>query len=188
MSKAYVYNPREYFWKVTLTGLVAAAVLVVSAYMIVTRSDLRILFAFVALVAGYTVLNTFVVRTYPSQIILEEDGISFHAYGRTTKYRFDEINSFLVKDWRGSGRMYIRINDSNMLRGRYWLYLRRCNDGDELFLYLLKLEYKTHPTSWKAKAWDSTRPNEDKTPILPWRLPKEEKEEIDTGETIHIEN
>ena len=174
MSKAYVYNPREYFWKVTLTGIVAAVAFALAIFLFLTQISALspLLLAFIALVTGYTALNTFVVRTYPSQIILEEDGISFFAYGKATKYRFSEIERFMAKDWRGSGRMYIRINDSTLFRGRYWLYLRRCNDGEELFLYLLKLEHKTHPDSWKAKAWNSTRPNEDKTPILPWNLPK----------------
>lgn len=175
MSKAYVYSPREYFWKVTLTGIVAICVFVASVALIVIGTDLNpLLFAFIALVAGYTVFNTFVARTYPNQVLLEEDGISFSAYGKTTKYRFDEIERFMVKDWRGSGRMFIRVNKPGLLHGRYFLYCNRCNDGEELFLYILKLEYKTHPTSWKSKAWDSTRPKEDKNPVLPWNLPPKE--------------
>jgi len=174
MSKTYEYNSRDYFWKITLTGIVSALVFVASIVMIVTGSDWAPAFAIAALVAGYTVLNTFVARTYPRQVILEEDGISFVSYGKTVKYRFDEIESFLVKDWRGSGRMYIRVNKSSLLHGRYFLYCNRCNDGEELFMYIMKLEYKTHPTSWKAKAWDSTRPKEDKNPTLPWNLPPKE--------------
>ena len=180
MSKTYVYQPREYFWKVTLTGIVAAVVFAASPFLIFSSPHLRNFILFVMLVTGYTLLNTFFARCYPSQIILEDDGISFVSYGRTIKYRFDEIKRFMVKDWRGSGRMYIRINDSTLLRGRYWLYLRRCNDGEELFIYLLKLEYKTHPDSWKAKAWDSTRPNENKEPILPWNLPQKDAQLGDT--------
>jgi len=175
MSKAYIYNPREYFWKVTLTGIVAVIVFVMSLIALFTGTDMAALFAIFLLVTGYTIINTFIAKTYPSQVILEEDGISFVAYGKTTKYRFDEINRFMVKDWRGSGRMYIRVNKSSLLHGRYFLYLRRCNDGDELFLYILKLEYKTHPDSWKSKAWDSTRPKEPKEPVLPWNLPPKEE-------------
>jgi len=170
MSKTYVYNAPEYFRKVTLTGIVGAIVFVVAIVNLAIGAELIPVWVLAALVAGYTVLNTFVARCYPAQVILEEDGISFSAYGKTDKYLFDEITRFSVKDWRGSGRMYLRINKSNMLRGRYWLYCRRCNDGEELFMYILKLEYKTHPTSWKAKAWDSTRPKENKNPILPWKL------------------
>ena len=176
MSKTYVYQPREYFWKVTLTGIIAAVVLAASPFLIFANPHLRNLLLFVMLVTSYTLFNTFIARCYPSKIILEEDGISFVSYGRTVKYRFDEIKRFMVKDWRGSGRMYIRINKPSLLQGRYWLYLRRCNDGEELFLYLLKLEYKTHPDSWKSKAWDSTRPNENKEPILPWNLPPKDTE------------
>jgi hypothetical protein len=126
------------------------------------------LFALIALVAFYTTWNTFVSGSNPSKVILEEDGVSFFSYGKTVKYLFTEIQSFLVKDFRGSGKMFIRVNKSNFFKGRFWIHTREFNDSDELYLYFLKLEYKTHPTSIKARAWDSTRPEVDKTPVLPW--------------------
>ncbi|MCL2588753.1 MAG: hypothetical protein FWD84_05010 [Oscillospiraceae bacterium] len=174
MSKAYIYNPREYFWKVTLTGIVAVLALLASVVLILTTQEMVALYAIIILVCGYTIINTFIAKVYTSEVLLEEDGISFVAYGKTVKYRFDEIKRFMVKDWRGSGRMYVRVNQSSLLGGRYFLYCNRCNDGDELFLYILKLEYKTHPDSWKSKAWDSTRPKESKEPVLPWNLPPKE--------------
>ena len=175
MKKEYIYNPRHYFIQITLTTYFCIGIIVVCLYMII--SDFyRSLFAFAALVAFYAVWNTFISLSNPSKVILEEDGISFVSYGKTFKYLFDEIKIFMAKDFRGSGKIFLRINDHSMLKGRYWVHTREFNDSDELFLYLLKLEYKTHPDSIKSRAWDSTRPNVDKTPVLPWNLPPEEEQ------------
>ncbi len=113
--------------------------------------------------------NVFGARANPSQVILEEDGISFVSYGKSEKFLFDEIDQFRAKDFRGNGKIYVRVR-AGKHHGRYWLHTFHYNDGEELFIYILKLEYKTHPTSLKAMAWDSTRPGEDKTPVLPWLL------------------
>lgn len=136
----------------------------------------RGVFFLAALIAFYTVWNTFVSLSNPSKVILEEDGISFVTFGKTIKYLFDDITVFMAKDFRGSGKIFLRINHHTMFKGRYWIHTREFNDSDELFLYLLKLEYKTHPDSIKSRAWDSTRPNVDKTPVLPWNLPPEEEQ------------
>jgi hypothetical protein len=124
------------------------------------------------LVALYSSWNAFISGANPSKIILEEDGITFFSYGRVVKYFFDEIRIFMAKDFRYSGKIFLRINNYNILRGRYWINTREFNDSDELFLFLLQLEYKTHPDSIKSRAWDSTRPEVNKMPALPWNIPE----------------
>jgi hypothetical protein len=177
MKKEYRYDPKRYFTHITLTGGFCGLLFLFSLVMIGTGVRPR-LFALAALVAGYTAWNTFVSRSNPGKVILEEDGISFESYGKQSKYLFDEITTFLAKDFRGSGKIYLRINNHNFLRGRFWIHTREFNDSEELFLFLLKLEYKTHPGSIKARAWDSTRPEVDKTPVLPWNLPKKTNPEL----------
>ena len=181
MKKEYVYDSRRYFMQVTFVSCFCVGVFIFSLVMI-ALNDRRNIFIVVALAAGYTAWNTFVSRSNPNKVILEEDGISFVSYGKTVKYLFDEITTFLAKDFRGSGKMFLRINKHNMFQGRFWIHTREFNDSEELFLYLLKLEYQTHPDSIKARAWDSTRPDVDKTPVLPWKLPA--KPEPETGKQI----
>jgi hypothetical protein len=177
MKKEYIYDSKGYFTHITLTAYFCIVIVLVSAGMIIAGYN-RSVFALIALVAGYTVWNTFISRSNPSRVILEEDGISFEAYGKTTKYLFTDIKSFLAKDFRGSGKIFLRVNKSSLLRGRYWIHTKECNDSDELYLYILKLEHQTHPNNMKARAWDSTRPEVDKTPALPWNLPDKEKTEV----------
>ena len=172
MKKDYIYNKRHFFIQITLTAIFCILIICVSLYMIIINFY-RFLFCFVGLIAFYTVWNSFISCSNPSKVTLEDDGISFFAYGKTVKYLFDDIYTFRAKDFRYTGKIYIRINKYNFHKGRYWINTKEFNDSDELFLFLLKLEYKTHPNSIKSRAWDSTRPEVDKMPVLPWNLPKD---------------
>ncbi|GHV77999.1 hypothetical protein AGMMS49942_28200 [Spirochaetia bacterium] len=168
MKKEYIYNPAVYFRKITLTAFLCIPIFIAAIALMFFDSHWQI-FLLIAVVAAYTVWNTFVSSSNPGKVTLEEDGISFESYGRSTKYPFAEIKSFRAKDFRGSGKIFLRINDATFFKGRYWIHTLQCNDSEELYLYLLKLEYQTHPDSIKARAWDSTRPGVDKKPVLPWR-------------------
>jgi hypothetical protein len=172
MQKEYIYNPKTYFRKITFSALFCILVFLAALYMILINNH-RQIFLLIACVAAYTVWNTFISRSNPSKVILEEDGISFESFGRRTKYLFSEITSFRAKDFRGSGKIFLRINNSNFFKGRFWIHTMEMNDSQELYLFILKLEYQTHPHSIKARAWDSTRPGVDKKPTLPWNITKE---------------
>lgn len=178
MQKRYIYEPKAYFSQVTLTSIFTALILAYCIYQIIIGFQ-PILFGLIGLVAAYTSWNTFIARANPSQVVLEEDGISFVSFGKVDKYPFDQLKSFQVREFRGSGKMFIRVNNSNLLRGRYWLNTREMNDGEELFLYILKLEHHVHPNSIKAKSWNSVQPELDKTPYLPWQQPKEQEEQAE---------
>ena len=171
MKKVYQYDPKEYAVGITYTGVFTALIFAGAVITAVIMPQYWLLGAFVALVSGYSTWNTFVAHANPSEFIVEEDGVSFVSFGRADKYRFDELKTFLAKDFRGSGKIFIRVNNYNWFKGRYWLHTARFNDKDELFMYILKLEYHTHPAALKARAWDSTQPDFDKTPYLPWEDP-----------------
>ena len=175
MQKVYTYEPKEYFRQITFIGIFTCLIILACIYMALTADLYPGFWGFVALIAFYSSWNTFIARANSSEVILEEDGITFVAYGRKDKYLFTEITHFLAKDFRSSGKIFIRINKPSLLKGRYWLHTLRFNDGQELYLFILKLEYKANPTGLKARAWDSTRPNMDKTPILPWNMSEEQK-------------
>ena len=172
MKKEYNYNPKHYFVTITFTSIFCVAILSIGIYMILI-DFYRYLFLLASLIAFYSAWNTFISGSNPSKVLLEEDGISFFSYGRTTKYLFDEIFVFRAKDFRYTGKVFLRINKYSNFKGRYWIHTKEFNDSDELYLFLMKLEHKTHPDSMKARAWDSTKPDYDKTPVLPWNLPPE---------------
>jgi hypothetical protein len=183
MSKEYIFDPKVYFTRVVLTGIFCIFIFGFSLYMI-ANDNYTLLFILIAVVSAYTSWNALVSGANPNKIILEEDGISFVSPGRRIKYLFSEITVFLAKDFRGSGKIFLRINKAGFFKGRYWIHTREFNDSYELYLFIMKLEHQTHPNSITSKAWNSTRPEVDKTPVLPWNLSEEEKERLKTTTTI----
>lgn len=151
--KEYRYKKSIFVRKVTLTSLFAGFVGIMCSVYAVQGTHLpRFLSVLVAFVMFYQVLNAFVALANPEVIILSDDCISFSAYGRTHHYDFDDVQEFRVKEFPGSGKMYIRINGGNLLKGRYWLDTFYTTDGDDLFTDILELEDKIHPDSLKAHA------------------------------------
>jgi hypothetical protein len=183
MSKEYIFDPKVYFTRVILTGIFCFFIFGFSLYMIASNNR-RQLFMLIGVVSAYAFWNALVSGSNPNKIILEEDGISFVSPGRRTKYPFSGITVFLAKDFRGSGKIFLRINKPGLFKGRYWIHTREFNDPYELYLFIMKLEHQTHPNSIKSKAWNSTRPEVDKTPVLPWNLSEEEKERLKNTQTI----
>jgi hypothetical protein len=183
MSKEYIFDPKVYFTRIILTGIFCVFVFCFSLYMIISGNH-RQLFILIGAVSAYASWNALISGANPNKIILEEDGISFVSPGRWNKYLFSEIKVFLAKDFRGSGKIFLRINKSSFFKGRYWIHTREFNDSYELYLFIMKLEHQTHPNSIKSRAWNSTRPEVNKTPVLPWNLSEEEKERLKKTSTI----
>jgi hypothetical protein len=183
MRKEYIFDPKVYFTRIFLSGIFCIGIIIFSIYMIII-DNYRPIFILVAVVSAYSVWNSFISKSNPGKIILEEDGITFDSFGRQSKFLFSEITKFLAKDFRGSGKIFLRINKPGLFSGRYWIHTREFNDPYELYLFIMKLEHQIHPNSIKSRAWDSTRPEVDKTPVFPWNLSEEEKERLKNTSTV----
>lgn len=149
--KIYTYSPKEYNIKVTVPSVFSVFIFLVCIYEIIFTAN-KTIFALVGFISLYTFWDAFGSISNPSQVKISSQFLSFTAYGREHQYSLEDITSFKIKEFRYSGKMYIRINKSNRLRGRYWLNTKEFNDGDELFRYMIDLEYHVHPNSLKAIA------------------------------------
>lgn len=163
IMKEYKYKKSIFLRKVTLTSLFAGFVGVICTTYAIQGTHLpRLLSILIAFVMFYQVLNAFVAVANPETITLSDDAISFSAYGKTHEYKLDDIKEFRVKEFPGSGKMYIRINGGNLFKGRYWLDTFYTHEGDELFKEILELEDKLHPDSLKAHARRTSNLNKKK--------------------------
>jgi len=150
--------------QVVITSWFCVFILAAAIYLAAVRGEsYRYLFCLAGAAAFYTAWNTFISGANPSRVIVDRESISFVSFRKTERYLYREIHTFLAKDFRGSGKIFLRINRPTLFKGRYWIHAREFNDAEELFLFILKLEYNIHPGSMKARAWDSTRPDVDKT-------------------------
>lgn len=151
-TKIFSYDKLLFFFDVKLTGGFSGIITVVCLYLgIVGRVNRGILF-FIALIAFYTFWNSFIGKCNTQQVKISETTLSFESLGREDSYKIDEIKKIRVREFPTGGKMYIRINDYNLLKGRYWVQFKKFNDGQDLMRQILDIEYKIHPETLKARA------------------------------------
>lgn len=151
MKTTYSYLKRYFFIEVTLTGMVCLAALVVCPYL-AYKGIVPGIMIVLMVPAAYQVWNTFIAIANPETVEIDEKAISFSAWGRTDRYAWSDVRSFRVREFPSAGKMYIRINDSSLFKGRYWLQTRVMTDGRELFQRICDLEFRIHPDTLKARA------------------------------------
>ncbi|MCI2187373.1 MAG: hypothetical protein LKK41_03300 [Olsenella sp.] len=157
MKKSYVYESPFYNIEVTFTGVFCAVVCIaciaIAGLDVFIPRGLALIFGAVAF---YQVWNTFVSLSNPERVEIDEEGdsISFSGFGRVDSYKLSELSTFLVRPFPSSGKTYLRVQNHNIFKGRYWVPTKMFSGGGELFAYLVNLGNKVHPNSLQARAYD----------------------------------
>lgn len=129
VTVTYVYDPYRYFVDVTLPNWVSVACLVLSAVLF-AAGVVRWLCLIVIVVCGYSTVNAFVDHAYPREVTLGDGEISFVSSGARETYRLDELKRVHVRTVPQSSRIYVRMNDSGPLRGRYFVACSDMHDDE----------------------------------------------------------
>lgn len=151
MTKEYIYDKKAFLMQITVTGIFTCVIFLLCIYGIFVSSYAS-LCALIAFIAGYAIWNSFISVSNPQKVEIGNDFICFSAYGKEHKYFYDDVKSFRIREFPSAGKIYLRVNQSNFLKGRYWIHTTQFEDGKELFKKLLEMEYELHPDSLKAKA------------------------------------
>lgn len=149
--KSYMYGKRSFFIQVTFTGIFCI-IICFTCVLLAFVGYMPQMMLFFTLVAAYNVWNTFISKSTSEEVIIDDEYISFSAYNHCDKYLFSDIKKLRIREFPSSGKMYIRVNESSVLKGRYWIQTKQFENGKELFRALLDLEYKMHPDTLKARA------------------------------------
>lgn len=145
----YEYNKDRYFVSVKLTTLFMLVLILYALPKWIIDPGINI-YILIVVAATYGVFNNFISLSTPNKIEINENIIVFSAFGRKHEYRWEEITSLKIKELADK-KMYIRINDGSLLRGRYWIKTRMYNDSDKLFNFFRKKEEELHPDSIKFR-------------------------------------
>lgn len=151
-NKTFYYNRLLYLFNVKLTGVFCGLLIIGCLYLSVFSQINFMLLAIITLVASYTIWNCFISKSNSQSVTIGEDKISFYALGRTDSYMIDQIQKIRIREFPTGGRMYIRINDHGLFKGRYWVHFGKFEEGKILMKKLLDIEYAIHPDSLKARA------------------------------------
>lgn len=151
VKEQHVYDKNIFLVRVVFSGILAALVFLIGIHHILRGSPLKYLWLFVCFLSLYTISVNFISLSYPRKVVFKDNKLIFSAFNREHIYNLDEIKKFKVKERHLAKKMYIRINNPSLLRGRYWIDLKEYSNYKELNDRFLAIEAKVHPNSLKAK-------------------------------------
>lgn len=150
MNKTYEYKTKFFNYKIRNIGIFAIFFLLYSIYNYITTKS--VLFIVPIIICIYIIWEDFISLSNPKTVTITDDSITFGAFGKFHTYKWTEIKKFQIKEFVTARKMYIRINDAGLLKGRYWVNCYFMNDCDEIYLFLRNKEYEIHPNSLKSIA------------------------------------
>lgn len=145
----FKYNRLLYIFDVIITGIVAIGAFIAS--LVYFHSNLSLLLL-VGIVSIYTMWNSFVSKVHPEKIVIKENEIIFESFNYKDRYYIDGTDRFQLREFPSSGKLYLRIGNAQIQKGRYWINTKNYNNGKELFQLFRDLDYKINPDSLKSKA------------------------------------
>ena len=145
----FKYNRLLYLFDVIITGIVAIGAFIAS--LVYFHSNLSLLLL-IGIVCIYTIWNSFVSKVHPEKIVIKENEIVFESFNSKDRYYIDGTDRFQLREFPSSGKLYLRIGNEQLQKGRYWINTKNYNNGQELFQLFRDLDYKINPDSLKSKA------------------------------------
>ena len=142
-------NRLLYLFDVIITGIVAIGAFIAS--LVYFHSNLSLLLL-IGIVCIYTIWNSFVSKVHPEKIVIKENEIVFESFNSKDRYYIDGTDRFQLREFPSSGKLYLRIGNAQLQKGRYWINTKNYNNGKELFQLFRDLDYKINPDSLKSKA------------------------------------
>lgn len=143
MNKIYKFDPTRYFLNVSFPAIMAGGISIYAGYKYYSGSNS--LYLLVVIVCALICIDHIASLTHPKIIINNDEKIELLSFGRKHTYKWAEVKRINLRKGAFSNKIYLRIGDTNFLRGRYWLNVDMYNNGDELIDILKIKEAKLHP-------------------------------------------
>lgn len=158
MQKTYSYDRGRYRFKVVIASYIMIAVAIILTILFILRPTQYIYLLGIG-AAIYGTLNTYVFKSYPRDVVITDDSISFVSFGEV-KYDINQLTTFNVREF-ANAQFFIRVEDKNGKRGRYWVFYYYFSDREEMINELYYIEKKVHPKNIKFRGREdmfNTRP------------------------------
>lgn len=142
--KTYTYNPQRYFLAV-IAPIILMSVIIIWAINGLLSEQSNSLHMISVIVVPIILLSSVFGANKPKDIVISNKGLEFKGFGRVHIYDYEDIYSVKIKEYMFIDKVYIRINNGKLLRGRYWVDLFQFNDYEELREKFRELEIEYHP-------------------------------------------
>ncbi|HBF0730251.1 TPA: hypothetical protein KNO10_003450 [Clostridioides difficile] len=147
--KKYKYDSKRYLLSVTIPGFFMILILIYALFNNYTNFNLNI-YSLLIIVCTYGIFNTFISSSNPKKIIIDSKCIHFTSFMTTHKYEIKGIEKIRIREFYNK-KIYLKINDGNLFKGRYWIRTNMFNNSIELYSYFIELEECLYPDSLKFR-------------------------------------
>lgn len=154
MRKTFTYRETLYKRKVKFTGAYCGVIGLFAAISLFWSHNFLLIAAII--ICTYTYWETYVSLANPGEVKIDEKSITFSGCGMSHTYQWKDIYAFQMKEFPSAKKVFLRVNEAGLKRGRYWINYGNFSDGMELYLFLRDKEYEIHPNSIKSQARRST--------------------------------
>ncbi len=138
----YKYDEKRYLFAVTIPTIFMFIILVYSLMLNIKDPQINIYTLYI-IVCIYGISNNLISVSNPKMIIDDGKQIKFYSFGRTHEYEWEQIKRIRIKEFYNK-KIYLRIDNPGLLKGRYWIKSAMYNNGEELYIKLKNLEEKLH--------------------------------------------
>ncbi len=148
MIKSYAYEPKGYRFRVVWIGCILIA-LAPALAVLYALDPTRYIYLFGVCAAVYGALNTFVFKSNPKRVVIDDETISFVSFGEA-RYTIRKLKTFSVREF-ANAQFYIRVEEVGGRRGRYWVHYYYFENREELIDELYCIEKRVHPGNLKFR-------------------------------------
>lgn len=130
--KTYTYKNVRYLMAVKLPAFLMLVSFLYSM-LILSEKPKSALYFIVAVCSLLVFLNFVITLSFPEVIKDDDNEIQFCSFGRKHTYYWNDVKKMKVKEINFAKKIYLRIGDNTLLRGKYWIDIEMFNDGKELY-------------------------------------------------------
>lgn len=143
----YKYDTKKYFVKIILTSIFIGFLLIYAIIKNISNLNISI-YTFIIIASLYELFNIYIAMCKPSEIELTDEVVIFKSFNKERKYEIKNLKFMMIKELSNK-KLYLRIDNYNFFKGRYWLDTKSYENNQELYVNLLELERSVNPNQLK---------------------------------------
>lgn len=147
--KIYKYDYQRYFFSIVIPTFFMFGILIYGILNNLRTLSFNI-YTLCIIITVYGLFNNIISLSNPSKIIDNGKEIKFFSFGRVHTYSWEKVKYIRVREFYGR-KIYLRIDNPSLIKGRYWIKTAMYNDGHELYEKFKELERELHPNLLKFR-------------------------------------
>ena len=143
----YKYDKKKYFITVTLTSIFIVLLLIYAVIKNILDFNINI-YTFIILASCYELFNIYIAGVKPLEIDLDSHRFILRGYRKEDIYEIQDLKYMMTKELANK-KLYLRINQYSLFRGRYWIDTKSYENSENLYLNIMELERLICPNQLK---------------------------------------